>query len=269
MRRMTTAAAAAVVCLAAVHVAAPGLLPLPQGHLASAATRASRSAAAQLFSTGGPTAADTATSAEPSANALYVPTVRDSSGRPGRWNPCTTIPVVVNPEGAPPGALGTLRIAFGALDRATGLRFIITGTTTERPTLTRGLASTGAVSWPPVLIAWATPGTSGFFADNESAQTIPVWENSDGHEVYVTSETVFNAADNSLYRPGFGTAGSGMHQGALMEHELGHLAGLDESPDPAQVMYEYVDAAQQYMPGDLAGLRAVGAAHGCLSTPEP
>ena len=58
---------------------------------------------------------------------------------------------------------------------------------------------------------------------------------------------------------------------ALYLHEIGHVVGLGHVNDPAQVMYPTLEESDGagYAAGDRAGLRALGAAAGCLTNPLP
>ncbi len=78
----------------------------------------------------------------------------------------------------------------------------------------------------------------------------------------VRSTVVIDSTVRELYSPGFSTGGS---RGTTLLHELAHAVGLDHVEDPAQIMHP-VEAGQpaEYAPGDLAGLRRVGAAAGPL-----
>lgn len=50
----------------------------------------------------------------------------------------------------------------------------------------------------------------------------------------------------------------------LFAHELGHFHGLDHSSNTKSLMYPFNHGGLRLTAGDKAGLRAVGASHGCL-----
>ncbi|WP_305788626.1 M66 family metalloprotease [Symbioplanes lichenis] len=77
---------------------------------------------------------------------------------------------------------------------------------------------------------------------------------------------VIDAGRASGLARGFGAA-AGATTGKLLLHELGHAVGLAHPlvDDPAEVMYSRLTGrAAEWGAGDLAGLRAVGDAGGCL-----
>ena len=56
-----------------------------------------------------------------------------------------------------------------------------------------------------------------------------------------------------------------------MLHEIGHALGLQHVTERQQTMYPVVlaDRLAEYHRGDLAGLRTVGRAAGCMPTSPP
>lgn len=47
-------------------------------------------------------------------------------------------------------------------------------------------------------------------------------------------------------------------------HEMGHAVGLNHAKDSSQVMFEFSNGTEKFLSGDLAALRIIGAANGCL-----
>jgi hypothetical protein len=193
----------------------------------------------------------------------YRISVVDEGGTPARWDPCSTHPIIVNLDDAPAGVMTDLSEAVRRLDNRTGLRFVITGTTHERPTTTWGTDINPADpnSVAPVLVAWGEPGT-GNLSDSggESGVTSVVWvTNTAGHNVYISGQVMFDSTQ--YYTPGFvkGT----VSRGALILHELGHLAGLGHVTDPNDIMYPVIGHMTHYGAGDVAGLGLLGAG-GCV-----
>ena len=200
----------------------------------------------------------------------YAVWSRNADGTPVRWDPCQPIHWVLDPTGAPAGALADLDTATQRVTEATGIRFVYDGTTTEEPTRERHPFQPdryGADRWAPVLIAWAAPHTSGVpLADSDRAVSIPVAVGGDDHQVFATGQIVLNR-----FAPlADGFTDRAHSWGAVMLHELGHLVGLDHVDDPTQLMYRFPgDGPVRWGPGDLRGLAAVGADNGCTTTPPP
>jgi hypothetical protein len=209
------------------------------------------------------------------ASGAYGFLAKTTSGRPMRYDPCSAVRYVINPAGAPAGAVDEVREAFRRLGNATGIQFVDAGTTNE--THVRIGAGTrpsyqptryGIGHWAPILISWATAADEPILAGNVLGYggSTSYWT-SLTDQAYVTGEVVFDR-DLSLVRPGFGP---GLTRGNLVQHEIGHVAGLDHVQDRGQVMYPSISQSSPdgYGPGDRAGLAQLGAQAGCLRTASP
>lgn len=182
------------------------------------------------------------------------------SDRPVAWDPCRAVRYVVNPDGAPEGATALLEAAIARTAAATGLRFTPVGTTDETWSKDRESYQPDRYGerWAPALIAWSTEdevaALAGYVAGMGGGA--PVSDPS-GAAAYVTGQMVLDAADLTelLEQPGGDAAVQ-----AVIQHELGHLVGLDHVADPTQLMYTEGDpsAAMDWGSGDLAGLHELG-----------
>jgi hypothetical protein len=200
---------------------------------------------------------------------------KDRAGRPMRFNPCAPIRFVINPEGAPGGAVEEVREAFRRLGEGLGVRFVDAGTTTERHIRIGSGTRTsyqpsryGTGQWAPLLISWVTAAEEPVLAGNVLGYggSTSHW-NSTSDQAYVTGEVVFDR-DLSIVRPGFG---SGLTRGNLAMHELGHVAGLDHVDERAQLMFPSISTQSPdgFGSGDRAGLAQIGVAAGCLKVASP
>ena len=200
---------------------------------------------------------------------------KDRAGRPMRYNPCLPVRFVINPAGAPAGAVAEVREAFRVLGGALGITFLDAGTTTE--THVRIGAGTrrsyqperyGEGQWAPILVSWASAADEPILAGNVLGYggSTSYWTTI-SDQAYVTGEVVFDR-DLSLVRPGFG---AGLTRGNLVLHELGHVLGLDHVDDRSQVMYPSISTRSPdgFAGGDLAGLARLGSEGGCLRVASP
>jgi hypothetical protein len=169
------------------------------------------------------------------------------TGEPVGYDPCQVIRVEVNPQDAPEGYGRLVDTGLEHTAKATGLRFERVGTTGRRPN--RAVTGLGQ----PVLIAWASPdevpdlkgrvaGVGGSTAVELGFRKLR----------YVTGEIVLDAA--VFDRLG---AGSDSAQ-AIVDHEFGHLVGLDHVDERGELMYSDNIGRTTYGPGDLEGMARLG-----------
>jgi hypothetical protein len=78
---------------------------------------------------------------------------------PVTYDPCQVIHVEINNDLAPPTGDQIVRRALDEVSRATGLQFVVEGTTDRLPDESGVTPSMGVLGgdWPPVLLAWTTP----------------------------------------------------------------------------------------------------------------
>jgi len=195
-------------------------------------------------------------------------------GTPTRWNPCQAIHYRTNLDEAPPGAADEVAAAIRQIEAATGLVFVDDGSTTVIPSTTYGQQATGTPA--PVVIAWATPDqTDGLSApvllpgglSGELGRGGPVIriDPLTGHGIAVSGSVVIDATAAARLPSGFGPGALGV----VLMHELGHVVGLGQTPDPDDVMDPVLQPTKDgaWGPGDLAGLARLGSASGCLRVP--
>jgi hypothetical protein len=166
---------------------------------------------------------------------------------------------VVRPTGEPHGGRALLQWAFGQLQRATGLHFVLDGTTDEAPSAERPryLRQRYGDRWAPVLVAWSTPAETPMLTDDILGRAGPRTFGLQGHddERFVTGLAVFNGP---LLARQLETGDDNKARSVLL-HELGHLVGLGHVSDPYQVMFDTnAYPVASYRAGDLRGLELLG-----------
>ncbi len=176
------------------------------------------------------------------------------SDEPVTYDPCVPIHVVVNDRQAPPGADRILGSAMDEVSQATGLRFVVDGTTDAHPDRNRGPRTSDG--WRPVLVAWSDPDEvadlKGAVAGVGGSTPRAV-----GHrEWFVTGTVALDgpAARRILKRDPEGAA----MVRAIVIHELGHLVGLAHVDDGHELMQPHGSRMTTWGPGDRAGLAALG-----------
>jgi hypothetical protein len=195
-------------------------------------------------------------------------------GHPLRLNPCEPVRYTINPDGAPDGAVADVQEAFRRVGADTGITFEYVGPTTESH---QRIGGSGRQSyqpnrygnqWAPILVSFTTEDQEPVLDGNVLGYggSTSYWTSS-SDPAYVTGEIVLDR-DLSLVRPGFG---AGMTRGNLVEHELGHVVGLDHVADRSELMYASISSQSPdgFGPGDLAGLAQLGASAGCLDIARP
>jgi RES domain-containing protein len=200
----------------------------------------------------------------------YAVWERNDDGTPVRWDPCSPIELVVSAEGLPTGGLDDLSEALDRLVEVTGLDLRVTGTTDERPRAERPPYQPNRYGhrWAPVLIAWASPHEGGIrLRSTDRGVAVPIAVGAPGDRTYVTGQVALNAERTDL-DAGFDDRSRSW--GSTVLHELVHVLGLDHVDDPTQLMYVHPgEGPVEFGDGDLVGLAAVGAEHGCRRVPAP
>jgi hypothetical protein len=116
------------------------------------------------------------------------------------------------------------------------------------------------------VIAWVDPSQTdiAFTTDGGPAAAVARPWVPPGEDVIVSAWVAINERDPNP--PGFGWPGA---QGPTIQHELGHVMGLDHVPSTSELMNPSGGHMTDFGQGDLAGLQELGADQGCLDTPTP
>ncbi len=169
-----------------------------------------------------------------------------SDGAQVTWSGCSSIPVVVNPVGAPAGALADLAAAVKAISSASDVPLVLAGTTTE--------PASREVAGRRVIIAWDT--TADGLLGDDIAATTTTWHTA---AAIVAARVVINQ-DLDAHRPG--GLGPGTRQGVYL-HELGHVVGLAHVASRTSVMNPDAAFEGQLSASDRIALQRIRVAIGC------
>ena len=215
--------------------------------------------------------------AAPTDYSLMKVTIGSKTFNP-RWDPCSTISVKVNPNALPAsrraGALADVKTSLAKVGAAAGVKFVFKGKTSFIPT---GSTTSWSSKAPAeVTVAWARTSGSKFRSSllikrsaASGGQATKSWKV--GSKTKVASGRGFlvvDAGKDYLFRPG---SGPGLSRNNLLQHELGHVLGLDHVPSSTkQLMGPYISSASRdgLADGDRAGLWKVGAGSGCVKVPK-
>jgi hypothetical protein len=176
---------------------------------------------------------------------------------PVAFDPCRPIHFTTSTVGLPPGGDALVREAVATMSEASGLRFVDDGLTGEAPTPDRDPYQPDRYGdrWAPVYVAFATPqqiprlagGTVGLGGSTPRAA-------GDGVLVYVTGAVWLDAeAMEDLL-----AADRRESARAVVEHEIGHVLGLNHVSDASQLMSLTGGDGAGPADGDRRGLALLG-----------
>ena len=175
------------------------------------------------------------------------------SKAPVTYDPCRVIEVEINPAGAPDDYREYVDTAIEHVSEPSGLRMEVVGETDERPS--RSPRTTGGSGWKPVLVAWADEEEVPELAGDVAGLGGSLVVESLGRARYVTGTVTLDA---EAFQRISGELGGDRAAQAIIDHEFGHLVGLDHVDDSGELMYADNIGRRDWGPGDLAGLSRLG-----------
>jgi Matrixin len=167
--------------------------------------------------------------------------LQSQGGEPVTWNHCEAIRYQVNPKGAPENWEQIVHNAIDKVEEASGFVFADRGTTVKTQLI--GTKYEGN-EWEPVLIIWSDRyqdgSLDGGVIGRGGGGTIDV----NGRLRYVVGKI---SLDSNLREP--------VATQMVLEHELGHVLGLDHTDDRQQLMYAGYVGQDGFGNGDVNGLK--------------
>lgn len=182
---------------------------------------------------------------------------QEGTDEPVAYDPCRQIHVVVNGRTAFLGADEMVQGALVAASTATGLQIVYDGLTDEGPTTNRAPYQPDRYgeSWAPVLISWTDPAEVAELDGDIAGLGGSVWVTEGSGSVYVTGSIELDGPQIADIQLREGTASAR----SVIEHELGHVLGLDHVNDPTQLMNPTGNGVvTTYADGDRTGLWHLG-----------
>lgn len=181
----------------------------------------------------------------------------DAHGVPVRYDPCRPVHYVVNPTGGPPGSVGLVQGAVAVISAATGLAFVDDGTTSEPVSDHRQPVQRDRYGdrWAPVLVGFAARGTFEGLT-GQVAGLGGSYEITTAAGARLVTGQITLASDTFDQLVAAGRTGQAT---TIVQHELGHVVGLDHVDDPGQLMYRSNKGQVNLGPGDVEGLAVAGA----------
>ena len=193
-------------------------------------------------------------------NDSYKFLATNDDGTPVGYSPCRPLHYVVNNATAPAGSDALLTTALANISGASGIQFINDGTTDELPVDKREPYQPAKYGdrWAPLLISWTTPEAAPALAENViGTGGSTMYSLNKGPKSYITGSLEL---DTPQVTELLASPGGADYVLAVMQHELGHVVGLDHVDDPIQLMYPEIGAPDGLAAGDLNGLHLLASA---------
>lgn len=194
------------------------------------------------------------------ASTSYKFLATNADGTPVGYSPCRPLHYVVNAALAPAGSEGLIADAIAKIAAATGLKFVDDGASTENPSEKRKPYQPALYGdrWAPLLISWTTPEAAPALAGSViGTGGSTMYSFGSGPKSYVTGSLDLDAPQITEL---LGVPGGAHYVSAVVQHELGHVVGLDHVEDPVQLMYPEIGAPDGLAAGDLNGLYKLASA---------
>lgn len=181
----------------------------------------------------------------------YKFTFTQQNGRtPVGYDPCEPIRIEINPAGAPPQHEVLVTTAMAHVSEASGLRFELVGTTDSR----RFLDNRATWDRGPSIIGWSTEDEYDELAGDVAGVGGSTMVEMANRRRLTTGGIVL---DIEVFEELL-DAGLQHEAQAIVDHEFGHLVGLDHVDDSGELMYHRNIGRTTWGVGDREALTRLG-----------